>query len=134
MPASPPPEDLPFPPEGNEYRGSLIDAFTLWTNVFVVIFVVLRIITRIWLVKARLWFDDYFIVVAMVSTESGSSCPIVAEVNIVQVFTIAGGALDAVEVHFGFGRPEKYNSDHALQYFSAYTFGECKLPLTPEVD
>ena len=41
-----------------------------------------------------------------------------------QLGTIIGAALDFVEVHYGFGRPSWYLSDHQLREFLKYTYGE----------
>lgn len=55
------------PPGGDQRDGFTLNAFTLWTNVACLIFVILRLVTRLKIQKTRLWWDDHFIIVAMVS-------------------------------------------------------------------
>lgn len=43
---------------------------------------------------------------------------------ITQLGTVIGAALDFVEVHYGFGRPSWYLTDHQLREFLKYTYGE----------
>ncbi|MCJ1451381.1 hypothetical protein MMC28_001717 [Mycoblastus sanguinarius] len=88
--------------EGN--WGHSIVALTTFFIILVFIALVLRIVTRVWIVKS-FWWDDFTIILAVLGT------------------TIGAG-LDFVEVHYGFGKHEKYLSSHHLQEFRKYTYGE----------
>ncbi|KAL8868323.1 MAG: hypothetical protein Q9174_005068 [Haloplaca sp. 1 TL-2023] len=68
------------------------------------LFVALRLATRWWIVKNVGW-DDITIVFAILGT-------------------IIGAGLVGVEVHYGFGRPAYYLTDHELREFLKYTYGE----------
>lgn len=61
-----PPESLPAPANGHENQGTLINAFAWWTTVVAFTFVAFRLYTTLAIVKARLWFDDWHILAAMV--------------------------------------------------------------------
>lgn len=73
MPNSYPISEISKWPVPNQYKGVLINAFVAWTVSLDLLFVVLRIITRKWIVRARLWWDDYFILAAMVRKNQEST-------------------------------------------------------------
>ncbi|KAL8775494.1 MAG: hypothetical protein Q9194_003713 [Teloschistes cf. exilis] len=92
------------PPYGDLNSGpGLIASTTVLVAVSAVV-VALRVATRWWVVKNIGW-DDITIVLAILGT-------------------IIGAALDFVEVHFGFGRPSWYLTDHQIREFLKYTYGE----------
>ncbi|KAL8693583.1 MAG: hypothetical protein Q9218_001625 [Villophora microphyllina] len=92
------------PPYGDLNLGpGLIAATTVLVAVSAIV-VALRIATRWWIVKNIGW-DDITIVFAILGT-------------------IIGAALDFVEIHYGFGRPSWYLTDHQLREFLKYTYGE----------
>ena len=101
------PASLPVPPDGDQHLGKTINIWTLWTNILVLIAVAARLITRLCIVKARLWWDDYFIILAMLGT-------------------VIGGSVDTREVHFGFGRHQHYLTRYEVKEFTAYAYGECE--------
>ncbi|KAL8714034.1 MAG: hypothetical protein Q9220_002180 [cf. Caloplaca sp. 1 TL-2023] len=92
------------PPYGDLNLGPGLIASTTVLVAVSAIVVALRIATRWWIVKAIGW-DDITIVLAIVGT-------------------IIGAGLDFVEIHFGFGRPSWYLTDHQLREFLKYTYGE----------
>ena len=59
-----------LPANGNENRQPIIIGFTIWTVVLSAIFVVLRVIVRVGIVKIRLWWDDWFIILAIVRSHA----------------------------------------------------------------
>lgn len=122
---------LSEPPGGDQRKNVVINAITLWTNLMALGFVVMRVITRTMLVKKPLWWDDWFIILAMVRLKQArrllESIHCLLTLQFLQASTIIGGSLDACEVHFGFGRSEYYLTDHEVEYFTAYAYGECKL-------
>ncbi|KAL8640208.1 MAG: hypothetical protein Q9228_002841 [Teloschistes exilis] len=98
------------PPYGDLNSGpGLIASTTVLVAVSAVV-VALRVATRWWVVKNIGW-DDITIVLAIVGIK-------------LQLGTIIGAALDFVEVHFGFGRPSWYLTDHQIREFLKYTYGE----------
>ncbi|KAI4234259.1 MAG: hypothetical protein LQ349_003890 [Xanthoria aureola] len=92
------------PPEGNVNQAPAIIIAGSITVAVATLFVVLRFIVRIWIVKAVGW-DDWTILFAIIGN-------------------IIGLALDFVEVHFGFGRPQYYLTEHQLIEYSKYAYGE----------
>ena len=123
------PSDFDRPAGGDTRHGFILNAFTLWTNIACLIFVVLRLITRRKITKSRLWWDDYFIILAMVGFESRSRRSALCLMSLTvdsQIATAIGGSLDACEVHFGFGTHEYYLNEHQVRYFTAYAYGECE--------
>ncbi|KAL8961378.1 MAG: hypothetical protein Q9193_002057 [Seirophora villosa] len=92
------------PPYGNDNKGAAIIIGGCITVALATLFVVLRFIVRIWVVKA-VWWDDWTILFAALGN-------------------IIGLALDLVEVHYGFGRPQYYLSEHQLILYSKYAYGE----------
>ncbi|KAG8531786.1 uncharacterized protein KY384_003422 [Bacidia gigantensis] len=70
----------------------------------VLIFISLRIYTRVWLAKA-FWWDDATMIFAVLGTTIGCS-------------------LCFVEVHYGFGKHYQYLTDREKHLFRKYTFGE----------
>ncbi|KAL8867038.1 MAG: hypothetical protein Q9174_005922 [Haloplaca sp. 1 TL-2023] len=70
----------------------------------VLVVLALRIFTRVWLVHA-FWWDDFTIILAVLGTTIGA-------------------ALDFVEVHYGFGKHQRFLSQHELEQFKKYTYGE----------
>lgn len=88
--------------EGN--WGPAILALTIAFLVVVLIFLFLRIVTRVWIVH-QFWWDDAAIVLAVLGTTIGA-------------------ALDFVEVNYGFGKHQQFLSPHNLQEFRKYTYGE----------
>ncbi|KAL8954733.1 MAG: hypothetical protein Q9183_006959, partial [Haloplaca sp. 2 TL-2023] len=92
------------PPYGNLDLGPGIIASIIVLVTVSVIFVALRLATRWWIVKNIGW-DDITIVLAILGT-------------------IIGAGLVGVEVHYGFGRPAYYLTDHELRVFLKYTYGE----------
>lgn len=59
-------EKEPPPPQGNLEKGPVIIAATSVALGFTSIFVALRLVVRIWITKS-LWWDDWTILLAMVS-------------------------------------------------------------------
>ncbi|KAL8782218.1 MAG: hypothetical protein Q9213_005584 [Squamulea squamosa] len=92
------------PPYGNIDLGPGLIASTVVLVAVSAIVVALRIATRWWIVKSVGW-DDITIVLAILGT-------------------IIGASLDFVEVHYGFGRPAWYLTDHQIREFLKYTYGE----------
>lgn len=88
--------------EGN--WGPAILALTIAFLVVVLIFLFLRVVTRVWIVH-QFWYDDAAIILAVLGT------------------TIGAG-LDFVEVNYGFGKHQQFLSPHHLQEFRKYTYGE----------
>ena len=41
-----------------------------------------------------------------------------------QLGTVIGGGLDFVEIHYGFGRPEFYLTQHQIREYRKYAYGE----------
>ncbi|KAL6718210.1 hypothetical protein ACLMJK_004298 [Lecanora helva] len=74
--------------EGN--WGTPIVVLTAFFLAVVIIFLALRIYTRVWIVKA-FWWDDYTIILAVLGT------------------TIGAG-LDFLEVSYGFGKHQQFLS------------------------
>ena len=70
-----------------------------------VICIVLRFVTRIFITEPKIWWDDWFILVSLVCI-------------------LIGASGNAVEVHYGFGRPEHYLTDYQVRYYVAWTYGE----------
>ncbi|KAL9133093.1 MAG: hypothetical protein Q9175_005732 [Cornicularia normoerica] len=95
---------LSQPPDGNQNRtGAMIGMATGPVTVSF-IFVVLRLYTRLCLIKSARW-DDWTILLALLGS-------------------IIGGGLDAPEIRNGFGRHQYYLNDHQIQEFKKYTYGE----------
>ncbi|KAL9058894.1 MAG: hypothetical protein Q9162_001450 [Coniocarpon cinnabarinum] len=63
-----PPSQVPAPPEGNKNWGPLINITDGWIEALDVTVMVLRVVTRLKLTKSKLWWDDYFILAALVAT------------------------------------------------------------------
>ncbi|KAL8825427.1 MAG: hypothetical protein Q9170_007794 [Blastenia crenularia] len=93
------------PPDiGNADRSGGILATSILALVLVLIFIALRFATRIWLVK-RVGWDDWCIVFAGFGH-------------------IIGMGLIAKQIGYGFGRPAYYLTEHGLQEFMKYAYGE----------
>ncbi|KAK3174748.1 hypothetical protein OEA41_001994 [Lepraria neglecta] len=92
------------PAEGDVNLGLGIIASVAVTTTACIFAVVLRFWVRGRLVKAIGW-DDWTILLALIGT-------------------VIGTALDFVEVHEGFGRPQFYLNQHQLREFRKYTYGE----------
>ena len=60
VPAPPP------PPAGDENRQEILTAFLLWVVLLADIVVAVRVAVRVFIVRIRLWWDDFFIVAAAV--------------------------------------------------------------------
>ncbi|KAG6986669.1 hypothetical protein G7Y79_00074g098660 [Physcia stellaris] len=83
---------------------SPINGLTTFFLVLVILFLLLRLFTRIFIVHA-FWWDDFTIILAVVGN------------------TIGAG-LDFVETSNGFGRHQQFLSPHQLLEFRKYTYGE----------
>ncbi|KAL8713683.1 MAG: hypothetical protein Q9220_002209 [cf. Caloplaca sp. 1 TL-2023] len=88
--------------EGN--WGQPIIALTAFFLAIVILVLALRIFTRVWIVHA-FWWDDATIILAVLGTTIGA-------------------ALDFVEVHYGFGKHQRFLTAHELHEFRKYTYGE----------
>ena len=92
------------PLHGDENRQGGILATCFLVTVIACLFVALRMITRIWIVRSIGW-DDYTIVFAALGC-------------------IIGTALDVVEVHYGFGRHRYYLTKWQYIEMEKYSYGE----------
>lgn len=101
--------------------GYAILALTIAFLILVLIFLFLRIITRVWIVH-QFWYDDAAIILAVVSAPQRylPFCSLTAK----QLGTTIGAGLDFVEVNYGFGKHQQFLSPHNLQEFRKYTYGE----------
>ncbi|KAI4252582.1 MAG: hypothetical protein LQ352_004203 [Teloschistes flavicans] len=88
--------------EGN--WGQPIVALTAFFLAIVILVLALRIFTRVWIVHA-FWWDDFTIILAVLGTTIGA-------------------ALDFVEVHYGFGKHQRFLTPYDLRQFKKYTYGE----------
>jgi len=73
-------------------------------------------------VKAIGW-DDWTILCALVCVFNSLRMLIDCS-NVPRIGTVIGTALDFVEIHEGFGRPQYYLNEHQLREFRKYTYGE----------
>ena len=55
---------------------------------------------------------------------SYSPATVLNSIDVSQLGTTIGAALDFVEVHYGFGKHQQFLSPHSLREFRKYTFGE----------
>lgn len=101
--------------------GYAILALTIAFLVLVLIFLFLRIVTRVWIVH-QFWYDDAAIILAVVSG-SQRYLPFTL-LTTKQLGTTIGAGLDFVEVNYGFGKHQQFLSPHNLQEFRKYTYGE----------
>ncbi|KAL8700169.1 MAG: hypothetical protein Q9201_005589 [Fulgogasparrea decipioides] len=88
--------------EGN--WGQPIVALTAFFLAIVLLVLAARIFTRVWIVHA-FWWDDFTIILAVIGTTIGA-------------------ALDFVEVHYGFGKHQRFLTSYELKQFKKYTYGE----------
>ena len=106
--------------------GPGIIGVTTVLEIFVLIAIVLRVCTRVWIVKS-FWWDDFTIILAVVRPQnlslpsSGTTADLL---SIAQLGTTIGAALCFVEVHYGFGRHISFLSTHQIREFEKFTFGE----------
>ena len=101
--------------------GPAILGLTIAFLVVVLIFLFLRIATRVWIVH-QFWYDDAAIIMAVVRA---LKTPLASTLlNIKQLGTTIGAGLDFVEVSYGFGKHQQFLSSHHLQEFDKYTYGE----------
>ena len=101
--------------------GPAILGLTIAFLVLVLIFLFLRIVTRVWIVH-QFWYDDAAIIMAVVRA---LKTPLVSTLlNIKQLGTTIGAGLDFVEVSYGFGKHQQFLSPHHLMEFNKYTYGE----------
>ena len=101
--------------------GPAILGLTIAFLVVVLIFLFLRIVTRVWIVH-QFWYDDAAIIMAVVCVLKTPLVPTL--LNIKQLGTTIGAGLDFVEVSYGFGKHQQFLSPHHLQEFNKYTYGE----------
>lgn len=109
------------PPKiGNVDRSGGILATSVLALSLVVIFISLRFATRIWLVK-RVGWDDWCILFAGIRYSEN-----VPKINVKpsQFGHMVGMGLLSVIIHNGFGRPAYYLTDHQLQLFMKFSYGE----------
>ena len=113
-----------LPSGGEGTWGDGIVAITIITVGISAIVVALRTATRT-LVSKSFWWDDVTIILAVVSTMPRRDSPLEKlMLMLMKVGTIIGAALDFVEVHYGFGKHQRYLSAYQLQKFQKYTYGE----------
>lgn len=92
------------PPEGDVDKGAALIIGGSVTVAVATLFVALRFCVRIWITKS-VWWDDWTILFAIIGN-------------------IIGLALDFVEIHYGFGRPQFYLNQHQLLEYGKYAYGE----------
>ncbi|MCJ1271348.1 hypothetical protein MMC22_011248 [Lobaria immixta] len=85
-------------------QGVALNAATITLVGAAAVVVAARFAVRFWIVKDIGW-DDWTILLAMLGT-------------------IIGGALDIVEVHYGFGMHQNCLTEHQLLEFQKYVWGE----------
>lgn len=106
--------------EGN--WGHPIVALTAFFLVLVILFLVLRILTRVCIVRS-FWWDDVTIILAVVrSLRPCRMCHHMLTIR--QLGTTIGAGLDFVEVSYGFGKHQQFLTAYHLQEFRKYTYGE----------
>ena len=101
--------------------GPAILGLTIAFLVVVLIFLFLRIATRVWIVH-QFWYDDAAIIMAVV--RALKTLLALTLLNIKQLGTTIGAGLDFVEVSYGFGKHQQFLTSHHLQEFNKYTYGE----------
>ena len=125
-------ESPPLDPQYKGHWGPSIVGLLASLNALVVIVTLLRVTTRLWIVRS-FWWDDLTIILATVRFfafpvpfslplhEQGKktdwSCSF-------QLGTAIGGTLGCLEVTFGFGTREAYLTPHQIIEFQKYTYGE----------
>ena len=95
--------------------GPAILGLTIAFLVLVLIFLFLRIVTRVWIVH-RFWYDDAAIIMAVVRAFQALLAPKFAD-HRNQLGTTIGAGLD-------FGKHQQFLSPHHLLEFNKYTYGE----------
>ena len=111
------------PPIGNADRSGGVLATSILALTVVVLVIVLRFITRIWLVKKVGW-DDWCIIFAGVSCQPPYHINEKAAENLNQFGHMVGMGLIKQQIGYGFGRPAYYLTDHQYQEFLKYAYGE----------
>ena len=112
---------LPQPPDGNQNRTGPALYMTIVSTVLSCIFVGLRMYTRLFITKSARW-DDWTICMALVF-------PLCLFLRLLwltcmKLGTIVGMGIDFPEIHNGYGRHEYYLTDHQIQEFAKYGYGE----------
>lgn len=92
------------PPQGYQDASGGILATTILVTVIAIVLLILRLATRIWIVK-RVGWDDWTILFAVLGHPIGM-------------------ALVIVQISYGLGKPVYYLTDHQYREFMKYAYGE----------